>query len=427
MSSIGAVPPATSALRQLSPLTKKGDASAKVKASNSSSLDSETNVYQAQKNASDQISAIHQSVEQAQAEGNQRIDQIQEEYQEQGAAESARQETAYNQQQAKGYERIRDLQRNQQAELARVHREGEHELAKDTGYYRDSIYNTHIKGDAELKQELKNQAKEMDYITKVHNAEIDKIKADQQQELDRQKAERDDRFINSTASTQKEYERIAKNNQEMITQANERFNQHFQEIKNQHDSTLSELNARTHEQLQGIRQNSANKLAGYSERQDDPFYKLVDLKAEVSDEGDAFVLTARIPEHEQGSVKVSIQGDQLVLSGYRRNEEKLDLAPGHSQSTASYQSFHESFPLDSAVDKNKLTKKFEGDRLTARIPKKSDFTYTPHKITQKVDRTRVEQPQFPGNIPYVQVDIPPDPDADPPAATPKTRGGRTLS
>ena len=72
------------------------------------------------------------------------------------------------------------------------------------------------------------------------------------------------------------------------------------------------------------------------------------------------MLTATIPEHEQKHVPVSVKGNQLVLSGYRRNEEKLELEPGRSQGTNAFQSFLETFPITWPVDANKMTREFEG-------------------------------------------------------------------
>jgi HSP20 family molecular chaperone IbpA len=126
----------------------------------------------------------------------------------------------------------------------------------------------------------------------------------------------------------------------------------------------------------------------------------MDLQAEFEDQGDKYVLTARIPEHEQKNVTVAIRGNQIVLSGTRRNEERVELEPGHQKGTSSYQSFMESFPFSQAVENRMMTHEFHGDHIVITVPKKLIANeYHPHKM--KPSRLQVQRPDFPANLPHV--------------------------
>ena len=118
---------------------------------------------------------------------------------------------------------------------------------------------------------------------------------------------------------------------------------------------------------------------------------------------DHFLLTALVPEHEQKKIQVIIRGNELVLSGQRKNQEKIELSQGHSRSTSSYQSFHESLPLTYPVDELRLSKRFEGDLLIVEIPKRNSFD--PNKTQAVKGRQSSEEtvmavrPDFPSNLP----------------------------
>ena len=202
-------------------------------------------------------------------------------------------------------------------------------------------------------------------------------------------------------ASKQEYERMSANAHQAREQAKESFNSDLKSAVDQYNEDLQFVNAKANKELSSIRQDTAEKLAAYSSRQNDPFYKLMDTRADFFDAGDAFVLTATIPEHEQDHVTVSIKGDNLVLTGSRKNEETLELAPGRSQGTASYQSYYESYPLSWPVDGKRMIKFFDGDRLTVRIPKKNEYVYKP-KQAMPPEKARVERPRFPGNLPTVK-------------------------
>jgi HSP20 family molecular chaperone IbpA len=211
------------------------------------------------------------------------------------------------------------------------------------------------------------------------------------------------------------------------------FEQRYQNEIQQQSEQLSELNQTASEQLRRSRMDTAQKLAAYEERQEDPFYKLLDLNAQLHDIGDSYVLTARIPPHEQQKVNVSLKGNnQLVISGYRRNEEKLEVGPGRMKGTASHQSYSETFPLSWPVEGRKLEKYFEGDELIVKLPKKTENSV--HSVYEsdkkaKPERARVQRPTFPENLPNTTAN--PAPEAGDPALAHSTgaerKSQKTLS
>ncbi len=128
---------------------------------------------------------------------------------------------------------------------------------------------------------------------------------------------------------------------------------------------------------------------------------------------------------------MTVRGNQVVLTGTRRNEEKLEIGPGRSQTTNAFQTFLETFPMNWPVEAKLLSKSFEGDQLTVIIPKKAiDFEYRSPVKKSTAARARVERPKFPDNLPIAQAEARRGSSDEPVVTVPPsrpTKGSGTLT
>lgn len=330
-----------------------------------------------------------------------RINDIQDEYVHQSEAEYARQEGAMDNQRHKGYEALRDLQLQQQAELRRMRAEGEHELKKLQDQYQNKLHKQISDHNEEILELEQKNAHEYEIQKHMSDGEVEANMQAHSQRLEHLRNEQNENLATITEAQKRELACQKENNLKTTQEANRIFQERYQELTTGHDDVLQELNGQATDKLKQLRMDNTQKLAAYALRQEDPFYRAVSIDAELSETDDEFILTARIPEHEQKNISVNVPGDRIILSCYRRNEEKIDLSPGHTQSTAAYQSFSESFPINFPVDANRLTREFQGDQLIVRLPKKING-YTPYRnqhLAKQPERLRAQRPEFPENLP----------------------------
>ena len=185
--------------------------------------------------------------------------------------------------------------------------------------------------------------------------------------------------------------------------ADQTFKQQFEHTLAEHQEVLGRLNRRAGEDLQKLKEEYQTKLEAYSERSKDPFYRTMDAGMNLRENDDAYVLTAKIPEHERKGVSIAMRGNEIVLSGYRRNEERLKKEGGGQQETHSFQSFSESFQLAHPVDANRIARTFDGDELIVLIPKSGARPYvSPAAVV--VPPPSAMKPRFPDNLPIAQAD-----------------------
>jgi HSP20 family molecular chaperone IbpA len=363
------------------------------------SSNSETDPSVAIHDSNELIGRAQQAVQEAQAEASASIQHIQDGYQEQSQAENVKSEDVLQKQRLHGYEALRDLKRSQEAELSRVRREGETNLSQSNEYCRDTLYKTSERGDAGLKDLQLKQFQQQSFADTSGKMLLDQTKSNHAKQVDELKQSQDEQVEQLTAAQHDQMEKLKEGTEAASLQETAKFQGDYKHVMDEDQRVIGNLQNEASEQIKNIRQDTAQKLAAYGARQNDPFYKMMDMNAELRDEGDHFVLTANIPSHEQQHVSVQVQGNTIVLSGNRRNEEKLDLGEGRARGTSAYQSFQESFPLSWPVEKNQLTKEFQGDTLTITVPKANGFAYHDQYQAPEPKRARVERPQFPGNLP----------------------------
>lgn len=365
--------------------------------------------------------------EQVKAE-EQNLGEIRDEYTQQAVGESARNEAALEAQKRKGYEQIRDLKRMQQAELSKTRREGETELEKIKEYYRNTVYSTEQSGKSTLQELDTKSTLSLDHERKLAQHDLEQSQSQHSEQMTRLTERQRSQAQGLKDAALQEYEKMKSTTQNATEDAREHFQKQFETQLTSQKEVIDDLHSTASSRIKGIREDFSEKLSAYSSRSRDPFYRMKTLDADLGETSDSFVLTATVPEHEQQAIAVSMKGSNLVISGYRRNEERLEVEPGHKQSSNSYQSFSESFALDWPVDARALRKEFDGDTLTVIIPKKAlgrGEEYKPHK-SRAPERARVERPQFPENLPHTKPVPTPDSDAPEPGPSRGNRGSRPL-
>ncbi|MGK5089696.1 Hsp20 family protein [Bdellovibrionota bacterium FG-2] len=353
----------------------------------------------AEKEARNRVLQAHKQVERTQQEESFTLDQIKDQYSKMRENEAEKQDSSLKTQRERGYSRIRELQRQQQAELNRVKREGERTLAETKNYYSDTLYGTETKGREQLDSLLSQNGMQREVAQKEQQMLLEDLQQKHVAQTDMLRNTTSLNMNQTTEAADKEFERIAANARAATEQTREHFEQRTKELSENQRTDLAHMQSQTAQKLRETRLDTSSKLAAYSSRQEDPFYKLMRIDAKLSDEGDSFVLRAQIPEHEQKNVTLSVRGDNLVLSGFRRNQEKLDLAPGHTQNSQAFQSFSESFPLPWPVDGKKLAREFKGDTLVVTVPKKNTYAFREKAQKELAERAVPDRPHFPENIP----------------------------
>jgi HSP20 family molecular chaperone IbpA len=346
------------------------------------------------------LSAAERHVQETERSAEAEAERIRNDFQSRQVAETEREESSLQAQRRKFEENLQELKRSQYAELNKLRRESEDELAKMKEYYLKATRDLERHGDKQLSDIEFNNSMAVNYESKSAETQLADRKAQHQKQMELYGSESEEQRNLTRQSMDAEREKLRENMGTSLSLANQHYEERYRAQVDEHNKVLSELDQRTSQKLRDTRRESSQKLASYSERNKDPFYTMKDIDFKIKDDGDQYIISAKIPQHEQKNVSVVIRGNQIVVGGYRRNEEKIELEQGHTRSTASYQTYQEAFPLPAPVEAKELSRRFEGDRLIVSVPKKKVELYQNFQATNKnkPGAIRAQRPDFPENI-----------------------------
>jgi HSP20 family protein len=103
---------------------------------------------------------------------------------------------------------------------------------------------------------------------------------------------------------------------------------------------------------------------------------------EVSEDANAYKISAELPGLDPKDIEVVVSGDMLVLKGEKR-AEKEEKGKNTYLSERSYGAFQRAFQLPEAVDRDKLAADFAKGILTLTLPKKAEAQKAEKRIEVK--------------------------------------------
>jgi HSP20 family molecular chaperone IbpA len=365
-----------------------------------------------QREANDQAVTIQNQINQINQEGQQNEDRLKQQYGQDYAAEGVREEAAIESEKTKGYERLRALQRQYQSDEKRIQMQGEEAVAGIKDQFQTETSRARMNGAQELTETQTRNTQLKDFEEARGKSEYEMLKKDNTDRTATLSETNNERLAKLGDDYRKQYEQKKATTELATEQATKKIIDRHNHIVGEQLQAENKIAHEANRQLENLRASTAKKLSAYQERQSDPFYKMVTLNTQLTEEPDRYVLYASVPEFEQPNVKVSFSGDKLILAGQRRNEEKLDLGQGRAQSTSSFQSFSESFPILGPVEANELTRETIGDTLKITIPKKAHAFTQAKPFKSDVHRLALEKPHFPAHLPHVDHDDAPQPKAE---------------
>ncbi len=318
----------------------------------------------------------------AQQQTTQALDALRDTYAKESSQQAERQAKVLEHQKLKDYQQLMSLKSQQNRALSQNQLALDRTLSQQADRWGEAMTDLKLNYAREKSETENRERQELSDLHQNHDSRK-KLFTESQTTGLQQETERYDQTLKALVDQrEQETEKLTAANQDVLTRLNDHFQNTYQSALQKYAKIMKMLQTQMDVQVETVRAHHAQELASYDEEQKDPFYNTLDLHSRLEETQDSFILTAQLPDYEQQHLHASVQGDQLVLSGYRKNEEKQELSPGHLQSTASFQTFQETFPLHWPVEASKLSRETHPDRLIIRIPKKTRFGFAAPAATQ---------------------------------------------
>jgi HSP20 family molecular chaperone IbpA len=354
----------------------------------------------AEREAAERVTRAQKQIRDADKEAETQLNHLRDQYEKRTATEQARGENYIETVRNRNYETVAETRRKGETEEARLARIQEKELRDLEAEFERRTSETAVRGESKLKEATKQNFTAQEYERQRSTDEIAQLKASH----DLQKAALLSEQATTHEALAKQTQEARKTNEEKSRTAIETSHDHYQGVYEgalkQTKDTIADVNWRAAREVEAVKRDTSLKLAGYSSQKNDPFYRMVNLNARLTENDQQFILTAKIPEHERDRVNINLRGNDVVISGKRKSDEILEIEPGHTQRTSAYQTYSETFPLNWPVNPKNMTREWDGDSLIVRIPKKT--TYEAPRQKKEVARSTLERPAFPANLPTAE-------------------------
>lgn len=222
-------------------------------------------------------------------------------------------------------------------EAKRIETEGKHDLSDRTAKF------NHLK--LEQKQE---QKEELNELKTEHAGEEQRARTEHESHLKETVSKLSETLNKQTDSFKKRYEVEAKTDRETLHNQKQLF------LREQHRQ-----------------KETADKISDLELSRDyDQFYKPNSFDANLRENPDHYVLTAKVPGYEKDNVDVRIKDNRIILSSQRSFKDEFK-GDGSKTETSSHQSYRQEFELAKPADAKHVVTSIKDDgTITSIIPKK---------------------------------------------------------
>lgn len=358
------------------------------------------NLPAAESYASKRIKTLQEKVKEAEADTEQTLKTIHDRFERQAESQAETQATRREQLEAKGYEELKKTKDLISRQQHQKDMEGKRALASTVDYYDENINYTKKRGDGQIRNLENRNEKEIQMINEDAERRIMLTRMDQEKRVEQIKHMTDEQFADYMAERKRMENEIREKNAQAVRDADSHYGEGTKKVMEGHQKNLANLNNKASAQLEHLQDKYSTKLAAYSDRAHDPFYKMADVAARVREDGDNYYLIAKIPPHEQDHVTLTIKGSNtLVLNGRRTMQDRKQNEDGGFISTSSHQSFTQSFPLDMPVEERAVMKEVNGDEVVFTVAKMGRPASPIYQANHSIDKAKGMAPNFPTNLP----------------------------
>lgn len=355
-------------------------------------------IYDSEREVQQKLAESEKRIKEAQEAEQSHLEQMKDEYQKQYLSEEDRQIAMLQAEKARGYETLRNMKRDIQKEVGRTKRDGDKLLQETKDYYGDVALAEQQRAEETIKRSQQSAfaAQQGQLMSSGMQERI--LKDNHAKQIEILRAEQSDQLEKTQAETQKMYQTTRDTFDQATVDVQNQFTSKLDQQKKLTEALLGEQNKRAARQLHQLTESNSRQIDAFASRQSDPFYQMVSMNGRIREHANGFTFSAEIPEYEKDTISVSVRDGQLVVTGNRKAETKVDKAPGQSVKTSSYQSYSETYPLNYPVDPKLITKTYEDGTLTIEIPKRTSFEHPLHQAKNKDTSMPSQKPDFPKAI-----------------------------
>ena len=107
---------------------------------------------------------------------------------------------------------------------------------------------------------------------------------------------------------------------------------------------------------------------------------VMELRTDITDKGDSFVLEADLPGFKKDDIKIDLENDRLTIKAERHSEQSTENKNGYVRRERSFGKYERSFDV-SGIDTANIKANYTDGVLTLTLPKRPELVPDNRSIT----------------------------------------------
>ncbi|MGE4233127.1 MAG: hypothetical protein AB7F43_07345 [Bacteriovoracia bacterium] len=265
--------------------------------------------------------------------------------------------------------RMRDLTRNTDRAIITASRKGEQKLKEVKDRYYGELRAAQKDGekrvtDTNLKTHATIHRLEEDFKAREHVAQMNYLS--QRKFLDESR----DKFIEQrTKQNEKLKEQVDADKRLQSEELKKKYQDSIDRKRAEIQQTLNRLDNIGEKQVTASLARNLKELGEHDNKQNDPFYNVQRIGAEMKDTSQEVTVEIPVAEHEQSNIRVTLQQGFLTVSGSRKAENTIKHNDGSKTTTNAFQTYTESFPVTGKLLMTQMSRQYLDGKLIFKIPR----------------------------------------------------------
>lgn len=200
-----------------------------------------------------------------------------------------------------------------------------------------------------------------------------RLETEHMRTLEAERKQNEHQALEQSKSFQAEFIANKEAHRKSLERQRDQFRSVYDKTQTANTTSLGIQRGQHAQELAELKRELAVKTEKYTEKKEDPFYKVQDSGSRLYETSSNYIIKARVPDYDRKNVRIKVKDDGAVVSGTRNFIDKVE-NPDKTVSTNSFQTFKEEFRFDAPVAVGAAQQRRDGDILTVTIPKLVSFS-----------------------------------------------------
>ena len=156
---------------------------------------------------------------------------------------------------------------------------------------------------------------------------------------------------------------------DILAQKQSDFKIRYENLVKEHDSLLNQIKTHFEADVNKLALENATQKRNIANKIEDQFYRVESLNPEITETEKEYMVSLKVPEHEQENVHMIVHGRGVKMTLSRKFSESLEESDGSTNKSSRSELFSKDFASKDILNAKQIAQKYENGILSFKIQK----------------------------------------------------------